>query len=113
MSGTGGPLPPLHPPPSCPPHLNCEGIRICCVPLQKGAEGLLQWTLKAGRQSWLGVPCWPKGRQAEKAVGGDREGPLFGCGMSPVSQAWRPGSRILGCLPGFRSEHFPSEGLCQ
>lgn len=81
-------MPPLHPPPSHPPpHLNCEGIRICCVPLQKGAEGLLQWTLKAGRQSWLGVPCWPEGRQAEKAVGGDREGPLFGCRMSPASQA--------------------------
>lgn len=79
-------MPPLHPPPS-PPHLNCEGIRICCVRLQKGAEGLLQWTLKAGRQSWLGVPCWPEGRQAEKAVGGDREGPLFGCGMNPASQA--------------------------
>lgn len=41
------------------------------------------------------------GRQAEKAVGGEREGPLFGCGMSPASQTWRPGSRILGCLPAW------------
>lgn len=54
ISGRGGPPPPLHPPPLY-PHLNCEGIRICNVRLQKGVEGLLQWPLNLKGRAKSGV----------------------------------------------------------
>lgn len=45
MSGWGGPPPPLHLPPLN-PHLNCEGIWICNIGLQKGRGGVGGWILQ-------------------------------------------------------------------
>lgn len=68
ISGRGGPPPPLHPPPLH-PHLNCEGIWICNVGLQKGVEGLLQWPLNLEGGAKSGVTRWAEGRQAQEGCG--------------------------------------------
>lgn len=87
----------LHPPPH--PDLNCEGIRICNVRLQKGTGGLLQWPLNLEGRAGSGVPRWAEGGQAPGRlwVGRGRatgRAPCLGVESGLADQAWRPGSRI-------------------
>ena len=118
MSGWGGPPPPLHPP-LLNPHLNCEGIWICNIRLQRWGgggfgSGLGIWKVEQG----LGCPAGQRAGRPEMAVGeegGPPKGPpvwVWNVGLG--DQAWRPGSRIQPAASlGSEVSTSPSQGLCQ